>query len=131
MLKLRLFLIPFLAVILVTISFSSCYYDKEEELYPDQIAIGCDTSNVRYSVEIKAIFDAKCNSCHAGVNASGNIRLETYQNVKTYIDASGPRLVSSIAQDGNASAMPQGQPKLPDCDIDKVKIWVNAGYPEN
>jgi hypothetical protein len=40
-------------------------------------------------------------------------------------------LVSSIVQDGNASAMPQGQPKLSDCDIGKVKKWVNAGYPEN
>jgi mono/diheme cytochrome c family protein len=119
-------------ILFVFVAFlSSCYYDKEEELYPDANAAGCDTSNVKYSVEVKAIFDSKCVSCHSGVNPSGNIRLESYQEVKTYIDATNTKLVSSIVQDGNASAMPQGQPKLSDCDIGKIKIWVNAGYPEN
>jgi mono/diheme cytochrome c family protein len=131
MFKKHLNLLPLLSSLIVLLVFSSCYYDKEEELYPDAIAAGCDTSNVRYSVEIKAIFDSRCVSCHSGVNPSGNIRLDSYQEVKTYIDATNTKLVSSIVQDGNASAMPQGQPKLSDCDIGKIKIWVNAGYPEN
>jgi mono/diheme cytochrome c family protein len=117
--------------VLPTIMLTGCYYDTEEELYPDSVNATCDTSNVRYSVEVKAVFDARCNSCHAGVNASANIRLDNYADIKAYIDATGGKLVSSILQDGNASAMPQGQPKISDCEINKVSIWVNNSYPEN
>jgi hypothetical protein len=131
MFKKHLNLLPLLSSLIVLLVFSSCYYDKEEELYPDSIAAGCDTSNVRYSVEVKTIFDSKCISCHSGVNPSGGISFNTYQDVKTYLDASSTRLISSIVRDGNASEMPQGQPKLADCDIGKIKKWVNAGYPEN
>ena len=117
--------------VLPSLFLTSCYYDTEEELYPDSVNATCDTSNVRYSVEVKAVLDARCNSCHAGVNASANIRLDTYTDVKSYIDNTGGKLVSSIVQDGNASAMPQGQPKISDCEINTIKKWVNSGYPEN
>ncbi len=114
------------------LSFSGCYYDVEEELYPDsQLPTACDTSNVRYSIEVKNVLDSRCNSCHAGVNASGGIRLDSYLEVKTYLDQTGTTLVSSIEQDGNASSMPQGQPRIPDCEINQIKIWIANGYPEN
>ncbi|MEX1188781.1 MAG: hypothetical protein WED33_05940 [Bacteroidia bacterium] len=116
------------------VSLSGCYYDVEEELYPDsQNPQTCDTSNVRYAVEVKTILDARCNStsCHGGVSAPSGIRLDNYADIKTYIDQIGSRLLSSIEQNGNASSMPQGQPRIPDCDINQIRIWINSGYPEN
>jgi len=119
-------------IAIAIVSLSGCYYDVEEELYPDsQMPTACDTNNVRYSVEVKNVFDARCNSCHAGVNASAGIRLDNHADIKTYLDQTGSTLVSSIEQDGNASSMPQGQPRIPDCEINQVKIWIANGYPEN
>ena len=120
------------ATAIAIVCLSGCYYDVEEELYPDsQLPTACDTSNVRYAVEVKNVFDARCNSCHTGVNASAGIRLDNHADIKTYLDQTGSRLLSSIEQDGNASSMPQGQPKIPDCEISQVKIWIANGYPEN
>ncbi|MEZ5171997.1 MAG: hypothetical protein R2850_00395 [Bacteroidia bacterium] len=118
-------------VLLAMLALQGCFYDVEEELYPDSGNTSCDTSNVRYSLEVSQVFNARCNSCHSGVNASGNIRLDTYQDIKQYVDNTGGRLMSSILQDGNASPMPQGQPKIADCEISQIQIWINNNYPEN
>lgn len=110
-------------------SFTGCYYDVEDELYPDNNA-SCDTTAVNFAV-VKPIFDAKCVGCHGGASPSAGIKLDTYTDAKVYLDASASRLVSSVKHDGNASNMPQGQPKLDACDISKISAWVVAGYPEN
>jgi hypothetical protein len=121
-----------LASLILIFSLQSCYYDVEEELYPDIKSPGeCDTTDVRYSVDIIQIFNSRCNSCHSGVNASAGIRLDSYQEVKSYLDLNGSRLISSIKQDGNASPMPQGQPPIPPCEILKIETWFNNNYPEN
>jgi mono/diheme cytochrome c family protein len=110
-------------------SFTGCYYDVEDELYPDNNA-SCDTTAVNFAV-VKPIFDAKCVGCHGGASPSAGIKLDTYIDTKAYLDGSASRLVSSVKHDGNASNMPQGQPKLGVCDISKISAWVAAGYPEN
>jgi len=110
-------------------SFTGCYYDVEDELYPDNNA-SCDTTAVNFAV-VKPIFDAKCVGCHGGASPLAGIKLDTYTDAKVYLDASASRLVSSVKHDGNASNMPQGQPKLDACDISKISAWVSAGYPEN
>ena len=113
-------------------SLSGCYYDVEEELYPPQSGSSqCDTTDVRYSTQVTDILNLRCNGCHGGASASAGIRLDNHNDIKNYLDQTGTKLVSSIEQDGNASAMPQGQPRIPDCEINQIKIWVANGYPEN
>jgi uncharacterized membrane protein len=129
--KVFLSLVNLTICFIVVISLNGCYYDVEEELYPNSSSLACDTSNVRYSVEVKGILDTRCNGCHSGANPSANIQLGTYAGVKSYLDASSARFLSSINQDGNASSMPQNQPRIPNCEISKISIWIAAGYPEN
>lgn len=125
-------LLSLVLTIAVLVTFSGCYYDVEEELYPPQSGSSpCDTSDVRYSVQVSAILDLRCNGCHGGPNASAGIRLDNYSDIKNYIEQTGTTFVSSIEQDGSASAMPQGQPRIPDCEINQIKFWVASGYPEN
>jgi hypothetical protein len=120
------------SILFIGLSLTGCYYDTEEELYPDSgTPTTCDTTTVRYSVEVKSILDSKCNTCHGGASASAGIRLDTYADTKAYLDAQKVRFVSSVVQDGVASVMPKGGAKLIDCDINKLKAWINAGYPEN
>jgi hypothetical protein len=118
----------------LVLGLSGCYYDTEEELYPDQgKTTTCDTTNSRYSVEVKAILDSKCNSaaCHGGASNPSGIPLDSYTNLKAYLDFDKAQFISSIVHDGNASNMPKGSTKLVDCDINMIKSWINKGYPEN
>ena len=122
------------AALLVGISLSGCYYDTEEELYPDNgNSNTCDTTNVLYSTTVKSILDAKCNSaaCHGGTSNPSGIPLDNYAGVKAYLDADKATFISSIIQDGNASNMPKGDAKMSDCNNNSIKAWINKGYPNN
>lgn len=100
---------------------ASCYYDVEEELYPN----GCSTENVTYSANVVPVLSANCYSCHNTAVQSGGVVLEGYDNLKVYVD--NGRLLSAIKQDGNAKAMPQGGAKLPPCTIQKIEAWILNG----
>ena len=73
--------ITFLPLLAVLLSFSSCYYDVEEELYPE---IDCDTQGVTYSGTIQPLLSENCLVCHsAAVNTAG-ITLEGYDKLNAY-----------------------------------------------
>ncbi len=124
----------FILTLFVCIGLTGCYYDTEEELYPDSGSTICDTVSVSYATDIAPIFNTKCSvpGCHAGVNAAAGIALETYVGVKAYLDADKARFISSIIWDGNASNMPKGaSSKMSDCNINTIRAWINASYPNN
>ena len=121
-----------IALILIAISsFTACYYDKKEQVYPQVVVAACDTTNVSYSVTVTNILNANCNNCHgASANSLGaGIVLNTYASVKPYI--TNGRLVNSILQNGNASPMPKNMAKMDVCSINKIIIWANRGAINN
>jgi hypothetical protein len=111
---------------------SSCYYDNEEELYPEP-AKPCDTTSVTYSTSVKPILDTKCAvaGCHNAQAQAAGINLSSHAGIQNYLEVSADRFISSIARDGNASEMPKGGNKLPECEITLIRTWVNAGFPNN
>jgi hypothetical protein len=122
-------ILPCLLVMSVIVALNSCYYDVESELYPSTGS--CDTTNITYSTTIKNILqNGSCLSCHSGTGASGgNIVLDNYNSVKTM--AQSGRLYGAIAHSAGYQPMPQGGGKLTNCDISKVKTWINSGIPNN
>ena len=114
-----------LGLLLTGFAFSGCYYDTEEELYS---TVSCDTTNVTYSGTVKPLIEQQCLSCHSGAQPSGGIDLSTYPSVK--IQADNGKLYGAIAQLDGFQPMPQGS-RLSNCDITKVKIWVDASAPQN
>ena len=121
-----------IALILIAISsFTACYYDKKDQVYPQVVAAACDTTNVSYSVTVTNILNANCNNCHgASANSLGaGIVLNTYASVKPYI--TNGRLVNSILQNGNASPMPKNMAKMDACSINKIIVWANRGAINN
>lgn len=115
-------------LLLVVVLLGSCYYDNREELYPGQ---GCDTANVKYSTFIKPMMDAKCVGCHNDGNPSGGVKLNTYAGVQA-VALSGQLYGVLTGIPPYASVMmPPGGPKWPECDINKVKSWINKGAPNN
>jgi hypothetical protein len=115
-----------LAILLGGIFLSGCYYDNEEELYPFS-NLNCDTlSVITYSNTIQAIANSNCaiSGCHTGVNPTGGIKLETYQQMKSIADNS--KLSSRVLVEKN---MPPSGP-LSNCDLEAIQIWINSGAPE-
>ena len=114
---------------LITFFCISCYYDNEENLYPE-ISNACDTTNVTFSGTIATMLSNNCLSCHSNstaANFGNNIRLEDYADVK----AQNQRVLGSIKQSSGFSPMPKGGAKLNDCLITQFGIWVNNGSPNN
>jgi len=89
----------------------------------------CQTVNISYESYIVPLLQTHCMGCHSAASASGGIVLAGYANVNTY--AMNGRLYGSVARLNGFSAMPQGQGQLPDCDIAKLKSWIDDGAQNN
>jgi mono/diheme cytochrome c family protein len=113
-------------VCLCMLATTGCYYDKEEILYPDT---ACDTSAVTYSGSVAAVLSANCIVCHGGSTPSANIKLDVYSGVKLQVD--NGRLLGVITHNPNYSPMPKNGNKLSNCNIAKIRKWIEAGAPNN
>lgn len=103
---------------------SGCAYDNEEELYGPEAA--CDTTAMRYSVEIKEILQDNCYSCHTVANNISGYPFEDFDVIHDY--AISGTLVARINDPINP--MPQtGLMSL--CNRQKIEAWVKAGAPNN
>jgi len=112
-----------LIVVLMILSFTSCYYDNEEELYPQSVP--CDTLNVTYSQTIAPIMSSSCNFCHGETAPSGNVITDNYDDLKNIADDG--RLWGSVNHESGYSPMPKDRPQLNDCDLTKIKVWLDNG----
>lgn len=112
----------------VVMALGGCYYDIEEELYPQET--NCDSANSTYSVTVTSIMqNYGCTGCHSGGAPSGNISLDGYANVRTV--ALNGSLYGAINHGAGFSPMPQGGNKMSTCNISKIKAWIDAGAPNN
>jgi hypothetical protein len=114
------FLVMFLIFVM-----QSCYYDKEEKLYP---AKTCDTTNSTYSGTVTPLLSANCYSCHSTAQAN-NVILDTYAGV--YAVAGNGQLWCAVNHDQGCSPMPKGGTKLSDCDLEKIHAWISGGALNN
>jgi len=116
-----------IVVIVILAGLHSCYYDNEEALYPSMGA--CDTANVTYSGTIAPIMATNCNSCHGITLSNGNVITENYQGLK--VIAENGKLHGVVNHLSGYQPMPQDRPKLSDCDLAKIDIWINGGALNN
>jgi len=120
--KLNKMLLLFFVLGLIFLN-AACTYNKEDELY----GIACDTTTVKYSLEIKNILSASCIQCHNTNDVQGDANLDSYENVKKWVD-NGLLLESIIRED---NPMPKGAPRLSACKINQIRAWINKGAPNN
>jgi hypothetical protein len=108
---------------------ASCYYDKEETLYPLGSS-SCDSAGtISYAQKVVPIFQQQCYSCHSGGAPSGGIAMGTY-NADKVIALNG-KLYGSISHASGFSPMPQGGAKMSDCNLAIIKKWIDANCPNN
>jgi len=128
-LKLK-YILPVASISLMIWGFSGCYYDSQEYMFPE-LPGNCDTINVTYSGSIQPMLSNYCYSCHDNANATayGNqIKLENYSDVLTKV--MDKTLYPAVAQTGKYP-MPKNSSKLSQCSINSLKIWIDAGAPNN
>lgn len=108
----------FLALVFVT----SCYFDKEEELYPNN---NCNTQNVTFSTQVLAAINNKCAT--AGCHVVGGIppNLTNFAGVSGSIDRIRIRALEQ------RSMPPASSPKLTDCEHKQIQTWITNGAPNN
>jgi mono/diheme cytochrome c family protein len=90
----------------------------------------CDTTNVKYSVQIASILSDNCYECHKGAGvATSGIDLGDYAHFKVHVDNGDVR--SAITHDGRVTPMPYQRAQLPSCEIETILAWINAGAQNN
>ena len=107
------------------LSIAGCRYDVEPNVF-------CDTSNVTYSSTITGIintYGCLSSSCHGGANPPAGFSLSGYDAVKAKV--TDGRLFGAISHSSGFVAMPENLGKMDQCDINKVKAWIDAGAPNN
>lgn len=89
----------------------------------------CDLDNVTWSGTILPLFELKCNGCHGGGSPQGSLALGNWTVASTV--AMDGRLAGAVQHVTGYSEMPPSGGMLPQCDIDKILTWVQAGAPNN
>ena len=115
-----------ITIVLTTLSYSSCQYDVEEELYPD---MGCQSLDMSYMNDIIPILEGNCYVCHDAANNFGNVTLDNYDGLFFYVDIG--KITGVINHNPGFPQMPQNAPKLLDCEIEKIESWIADGAPNN
>lgn len=89
----------------------------------------CFTSTVSYMEEIAPLIKTSCKGCHSGQNPIGGFSLDTYEQVKE--KALSGQLYGAVAMEQGFVPMPLSQPRLLECDIERIMVWVDSGAPDN
>ena len=109
-----------LALSLLLVFASSCYYDNAETLYPYADA-NCDTINVPFTPVASEIIYQSCATTGCHVAGTGRVLLTNYTEIKATIDNGLFVQRTFYAQD----MPPQGP--LSACNIKKLKAWIDNG----
>lgn len=111
---------------LIMAASQGCKYENEEEIFGFEEE--CDVTEISYQGDIIPIVDQFCNSCHSSVEASDDVILDTYETLKSWADES---LYCTISYGDGCENMPKNQPQLSECNILKIKTWIDEGALEN
>lgn len=106
----------------IACAFSSCYYDKEEILYPG--AVNCSTVNAKFAADIMPLIQANCgiSGCHDASSGNKGGPFTNYTQIKFKANIIKSQVLSG--------AMPQGSSLTPE-QIRLISCWVDAGALNN
>ena len=102
---------------------SSCEFKNEETMD----FAPCDTANITYST-VQPIFENNCVRCHNEVTNYFDIKLNSYDNVKSA--AQSGFLIKAVNHLPGVIPMPFQLPKLGECEVKKITNWIRNNTPQ-
>jgi len=89
--------------------------------------VSCYSGDLRasYSLDVRPILDARCIKCHNENNPPKGYNLKLYTDVNRA--AQGNLLFNVVNHTAGFAQMPYGEAKLLQCDIDKIRKWIENG----
>lgn len=112
-----------LSIFLVFLFILSSGCSKDEEKTTET---ACDNSNLTYNSGVSSIINASCNASNCHNTGSPHGGFTSYSGLQpTFSNGSFNNRVL-VSQD-----MPQGSATLSQDQLNKIKCWVDNGFPEN
>ena len=118
-----------LCLTLVAAFLMSCEYENKEVLYANLEPEICVDTMAMYTLDVVPILVEHCNRCHRNDRQDGDVNLEGYVNVKPYVDDGS--LYGSVNHEAGFELMPTSGVKIPFCEIEKLRLWIEAGALNN
>ncbi|MFN2457364.1 MAG: cytochrome c [Chitinophagaceae bacterium] len=115
----------YLIFLLLSVVILACTKSNEIDLGGIRGGANCDTVNMKLAVNVRPILQANCFSCHGNGIVNGGVTLDTYAGVKAVAD--NGKLIGTITHASGFPPMPQTGIKLSDCNINKIRAWINRG----
>jgi hypothetical protein len=116
----------FILMVYFSIAGIGCYYDNEVVLYGVE---ECSADPATFSGTIAPIIARNCLTCHSQSVASGGVMMETFAQVSLLAESG--KLVGVVTHASGFSPMPKNAAQLSDCNIIKIREWVDAGALDN
>lgn len=113
----------------ICIIVASCSKDNEQEITENPGGSACDTVNIKYATGVVPILQANCYSCHGNGASEGGVTLDNYTAIRAV--ANNGSLLGTISHASGYTAMPINGAKLSDCNINKIRSWINNGAQNN
>ncbi len=113
------------------------FYNCEGDTIDTALEMSCDSTNITYLTNVKAILETNCgstqNNCHFNGAAKASYSFEDYNASKTSIQNAPTTLICSIRHSAGCMTMPnRNDPsiKLSEEDIVTIEQWICLGYAE-
>jgi len=110
-----------MAILIVPMVAGSCYYDKEELLYPgSNEPTDCATSPASFNADVRPLITSKCAipGCH-DATASGGFTFQNYNQISSAKDAIKVQAVIQKTMPATGSLSP--------AEIKTLKCWIESG----
>ena len=89
----------------------------------------CDSTAFKYAADIAPIMSTFCNGCHGGSFPSAGINTSTWSGLQASV--TNGSLLGSVQHTGGFSFMPKGTAMMDECNITKIRKWIQAGALNN
>lgn len=119
------YIIPTAALVMALLS--GCTKDKTAP----KPEVDCNDFPHSFSQDVQPIFETNCalSDCHSSAQDEGQFALNTYDDA---VFAAGfEEFLLAINHEPGADPMPDGEPKLPQAQINTIECWVAAGMPND
>lgn len=90
----------------------------------------CDpNATITFAGTILPLMENACQGCHSGANPDGNLSLVSYSDISA--NALSGDMMNSLLGTNGFSLMPNNTTGIPQCNIDQIQTWIDAGAPQN